>query len=86
MSAVVRNLAMRRKLNSGDCIDVSMYPTYGGAYVLPEGVFKDDKDYCDAKRERWIWSIGRRKSDGTVLASTSSEFYQNAEYECIWLR
>jgi hypothetical protein len=62
MTAVVRNQAMRRKLNSGDAIDVSGYPTYGGAYILPEGVFKEGKDYCDAKRERWTWSIGRRKS------------------------
>jgi hypothetical protein len=42
--------------NNGDAIDVSGYPTYGGAYILPEGVFKEGKDYCDAKRERWIWS------------------------------
>jgi len=83
---VYRNQAMRRKLNSGTCIDVSVYPTYGGAYVLPPGVFKEDYDYCDAKQERWIWSIGKRKSDGTVLASTTDEFYQNAEYECLWLR
>jgi len=57
----------------------------GGAFV-PEGVFKEGKDYCDGKRERWIWSIGRRKSDGTILASCTDEFYQNAEYECLWLR
>jgi hypothetical protein len=49
-------------------------------------MFKEGFDYCDAKNERWIWSIGRRLSDGTVLASLTDEFYQNAEYECLWLR
>lgn len=81
---VVANQSMRRKLNAGECIDVSGLPTYGGAYVLP--AFVEGKDYCNARTERWIWSIGRRKADGTVLASHSDEFYNNAEYECLWLR
>jgi hypothetical protein len=83
---VYRNRRMREKLNKGEAIDVSMFPTYGGAFVLPEGFFKEDVDYCDAKNERWIWSIGRRKSDGVVLASYTGEFYQNDLYECLWLR
>jgi len=77
---------MRRKVNEGDAIDVGGYITYGGAFVLPEGVFKEGKDYCDMKNDRWIWSIGRRKSDGVVLASKTDEFYQNAEFDCLWLR
>lgn len=80
----IANRAMRRKMACGDAIDVSRLPTYGGAYILPS--FIDGKDYCNARTERWIWSIGRRKSDGTILASHSDEFYQNAEYDCLWLR
>lgn len=81
---VAANQAMRRKLNSGEAIDVSSLPTYGGAYILP--TFTEDVDYCNSRTERWIWSIGRRKADGVILASHSTEFYQNAEYECLWLR
>jgi len=84
MAATMKNKSMRRKIENGDAIDVGGFPTYGGAFVLP--VFVDDIDYCDAKRERWIWSIGRRKSDGVILASCTDEFYQNAEFECLWLR
>jgi hypothetical protein len=36
---------------------------------VPKSVFKEGKDYCDGERERWIWSIGQRKSDGTIFAS-----------------
>jgi len=79
----MHNKAMQRKLESGHCIDVSGYPRYGGAYILPQ--FWDGKDYCNAQTERWIWSIGRR-SDGVILASHSTEFYGNAEFECLWLR
>lgn len=81
---VVRNQAMRRKLNARKAIDVSGYPIYGGAYVLP--FFTEGADYCDSRNERWIWSIGRRKSDGVILASVTDEFYQNDEFECLWLR
>jgi len=82
--ANVRNHTMRRRLQSGQCIDVGERPTYGGAFILPE--FIPGKDYCDAKNERWIWSIGRRVGDGIILASYSDEFYQNNCFECLWLR
>jgi hypothetical protein len=77
---------MRRKLNKGCAIDVSKCERYGGAYILPDGMFVDGMDYCDARIERWVWSIGRRKLDGQVLASLSDEFYQNDNFECLWLR
>lgn len=83
---VYRNLRMREKLNKGEAVDVSVYPTYGGAFVLPAGIFKEGLDYCDAKNEKWIWSIGRRLCDGVILASYSDEFYRNNNFECIWLR
>lgn len=58
------------------------------------------KDFCDKKTEQWIWSIGRMKEDrvfgkdettktlkkGTILASTTSAFYENPFFDCLWLR
>lgn len=78
------NLAMRQKLERGECIDISRCERDGKFYIITN--FKDDVDYCDAAHELWIWSIGRRKSDGVVHASTGSDLYQNPAYECLWLR
>jgi len=82
----IRNLRMAAKLRRGDAIDVSTCQTYGGAYILPPGMFVEGKDYCNAATERWIWSIGQRRSDGVILASHSDEFYHNDNFECLWLR
>lgn len=78
------NLAMKRKIATRDAIDVSGFPREGEFYIIQN--FQDGVDYCDLKRAEWIWSIGRRKSDGVVLASTNSRFYQNPLFECLWLR
>lgn len=79
------NKAMERKLNAGTCIDVSgCRRTSTGDYILP--AFEPEKDYCDKRREVWIWSIGKHHRTGEVIASTSNFLYQNPEYECLWLR
>jgi len=79
------NKAMERKLNSGEAIDVSGCQRSGvGDYILTE--FTADVDYCDKKREVWIWSIGRHKETGEIRASTSNTYYHNNDYECLWLR
>lgn len=79
------NASMLRKLEAGKCVDVSECKrTFEGDYIL-DGV-EDGADYCDAKAEQWIWSIGRRRNDGIILASTTSKFYGNPDFECIWLR
>ncbi len=86
----MHNQAMKRKLDSGEAIDVSGFPFETGRagtqthYTLPE--FVEDKDYCDAKTESWIWSIGRRESDGVIFASTGVCFYQEAGFECLFVR
>jgi hypothetical protein len=78
------NQRMKEKLKAGEAIDVSDRPRLGPYYVLRN--FQPDKDYCDAKDQAWIWSIGRRYRDGLILASRKGDLYQNQNYECLWLR
>ena len=80
----MHNKAMERKLQAGDCIDLSKAPREDGYFVLDS--VREGADYCDAASELWIWSIGRRISDGKILASTSADLYQNPRFECLWLR
>lgn len=93
----MRNQAMQRKLTSGECLDVSACRrTAAGDYVL-EG-FVDGVDYCDAKLEAWIWSIGKllrplpsvmadgareTLEPGTIIASSSSKFYTACQSETV---
>ena len=78
------NLAMQRKLNNGGAIDLKDAPRWNKWYILDR--FIDDIDYCDSSTDAWIWSIGKRKLDGMIFASTTTEFYQNPQFECLWLR
>jgi len=81
------NLRMKEKLDNGEAIDLSQCEREGNSYIIPPEMFRDDGvDYCNAKTEQWIWSIGRRYSDGLILASTRTEYYQNDKFECLWLR
>lgn len=75
---------MLEKIERGEAIDLSRNEREGDDIVLDRVV--DGMDYCLFDTEDWIWSIGRRKSDGVILASTSAKFYQNPDYECLWLR
>ena len=72
------------RLTLGDAIDLSKCPREGEYYILDS--FVDDKDYCNAATEGWIWSIGERKSDGVILASHRGDLYQNPNFTCLWLR
>ena len=86
----MRNRRMAEKLKKKDCIDVSPYEQKDnpGIYELPsewEKMIRDaGKDFCDMKREAWIWSIGL--ASGKIYASLDGRFYGNKHYECIWLR
>ena len=86
----MNNKAMKRKLDAGECIDVAKVGTEvqveGRARVFQLKRFEDDVDYCIAEVEAWIWSIGKRKSDGVFFASTDTRFYMHPDYECVWLR
>lgn len=92
------NKAMQRKLESGEAIDVADAPRLGPYYILEEVI--DGRDYCDAKSEAWIWSIGRAERElsfkfdgvthlvraGTILASPATDLYQRDGFQCLWLR
>lgn len=82
----MRNRSMARKLLIGEAIDISGQPLADGGYHDMGDVFREGVDYCNATTERWVWSIGRRLSDGKVLASYSTDLYQNDAFECLWLR
>jgi hypothetical protein len=79
------NRRMFEKVKRGDAIDVSDNPrTAEGYYKL--GDFLPGIDYCDLRAQAWVWSIGKHKITGKILASTGSDFYQNPAYECLFLR
>lgn len=81
----MRNKAMARKLQRGEALDLSKSDrTPEGDYVLQ--TFDDGMDYCDSRTEEWIWSIGAENGTRRILASTSSKFYQNPNFHCLWLR
>ena len=78
------NKYMEEKLENGEAVDLSKCQREGRYYVVPE--FVDGVDYCDAVSESWIWSIGRRYSDGVILASPGNDLYQNPQFRCLFLR
>jgi hypothetical protein len=82
----MQNLAMQTALKEGKALDVRKE----GVQVA-EGIFRlkryiDGKDYCDALKERWIWSVGRHVFDGRIEASNDSRYYQDPNWECLFLR
>jgi hypothetical protein len=82
---ILMNYRMKEHVASGRAIDLSKNErTKDGDYIIT--TFVDDSDYCDAEKEEWIWSIGQHKTHKFILASTSSKFYQNPDYDCLWLR
>jgi hypothetical protein len=78
---------MAERIRSGEAVNVRDI----GCEIEP-GLFKltnfDDVslDYCDADNEAWIWSIGENRKTKEILAATDARFYENPEYECLWLR
>ena len=86
----MKNLAMKRKLDAGKCLDVSQVgkqpanwkgPGAGDVFELEE--FVPDMDYADVRTERWMWCIAKRKEDGKIFAAPDKRFYNNGDYECL---
>lgn len=85
--STMKNLRMKEKLEKGECIDLSNHPRNNeGYYLLKETEVIKGMDYCNAKTEEWIWSIGKHRVTGKIFASRSPIFHQNIHYECLWLR
>lgn len=79
------NRRMAEKLLKEEAIDLSgREKTKKEYYILDD--FIEGKDYCDSVSEAWMWSIGISYKTGQILASTSTHFYQNDEFECLFLR
>jgi hypothetical protein len=82
----MENVSMRRLLHGGQALNVR-----DEGRELESGMFElrrfvEGKDYCDPVKERWIWSIGRRFSDGKILAATDARFYGDRNFDCLFLR
>ena len=74
---------MVRGVENGEVIDIGGCPNDGCYYTLNE--LPIDVEYCDVNRGYRTRSIGRRKSDGAIVASRMNDLYQNPDYECLWL-
>lgn len=89
----MKNQAMKRKAESGEALDVEgllelAAPEAGSLYARTFRLdrFTEGADYFVGSTEQWIWSIGRRLSDGAIFAALDSRFYQNPEFFCLFLR
>jgi hypothetical protein len=81
------NKSMEKMLKDGEALDLSKYPKNAdGDAVLPPTLDIEGLDLCYADTESWIWSVGKNRKTGEVLASTSSKFYGDPAFECLWLR
>jgi len=81
------NKSMEEMLKTGEALDLSKYPkNQEGDAILPPTLNIEGMELCYADTERWVWSVGRNPKTGEVLASTSSKFYEDPSFECLWLR
>ena len=80
------NKAMESKLRRGHALSVLKEGARvdSSSYLLRR--FVEGKDYCDPVRELWIWSIGRNVFDGRIMAATDARYYQDPNWECLFLR
>lgn len=79
---------MREKVEKGEAKDVNAIgaKVKEGLFLLSGFTENEDVDYCDLSSQAWIWSIGRHKKSRDIFASIGTEFYDNPEYDCLWLR
>lgn len=92
----MQNKYMEEHLKSGVCLDVRKigrgrpYRDDDLPVVFELDEFHEGLDYCDARTERFVWSIGREIATGRIVAALDSRFYsewaKQEGWECIWLR
>jgi hypothetical protein len=82
----VKNPIVRKNLSSGNLIDVNDI-----GYEVENGVFKlnrfvKDANYFDSKNNKNIFSIGKSLSTGEIFASHDTRYYNNDDYDTLYLR
>lgn len=77
---------MEKALQENEALDVRKIGEEISPGVFKLKYFEEGVDYCDARTENWIWSIGKNKTTGEIFASLDTRFYSNKEFECLWLR
>lgn len=82
----MENLAMQRKLQTGEALSVLAEGRRIDEAMYELKRFVEDRDYCDPQAERWIWSIGRRFTDGKIFAATDVRFHGDPNFDCLFLR
>ena len=82
----MQNLAMLDRLNKGIALSVLVEGRKIDDSMYELKRFIENKDYCDPKSERWVWSVGQRFSDNKIFAATDARFYENPNYSCLFLR
>ena len=85
------NKTMKRKLYLGEAIDLKDCERIeignDKTYVIKRSwLMISAYDFCDSSTESWILSIGKRKSDGLILASVTPNLYRNPDFDCLWIR
>jgi hypothetical protein len=67
----------------------SLLKLYHGPYFELRGFDDNGVNYFDSESDRGVWSIGRHKKTGLIVASLTSDLYQthsDSEWDSIWLR
>jgi hypothetical protein len=82
----IKNTWMRNALSNGTAIDVREigFEVEPGVFRLTE--FIPGVEYVDSSEEAFIWSIGKDLESGEIYAATDTRFYQDDDYECLYLR
>ena len=88
LSACTRSAAGEYLLGQVTGCDLACVETEREALKLAarDTLFAEGKDYCDARLERWIWSIGLDMDTGLVWASLAADKYRAPGFVCLWLR
>ena len=85
----MKNQSMKRKLETGEAIDLSPFPRTPEGYVIMPmpPVPNEDKDFCDyclADTEEWIWWIVREPSGRIVAGTLLNHLIPDGER--LWIR
>jgi hypothetical protein len=81
--------AMEELVKTGEAVDVSNCHRWMDKFYDVTSTFRGmdaEVDYCDVKAGAWVWSIGEHKVTRRLYASLDASFYDNPDFDCVWLR